>query len=123
MQTNNNTFHVTGVIKDLPDNVHLTFDGLLSLTTQTSGQPPLNKDEDWFWWNCQRENVNLAAVILIHPRRFSVCYLSAPEDKGGRGDFKRPCNAQSNNKYLEMVLVIIGILIYQSQAMKLMKNI
>lgn len=33
LKTDNNQFKVTGVIKDLPDNVHLKFEGLLSYST------------------------------------------------------------------------------------------
>ncbi|KOF02203.1 hypothetical protein OB69_13280 [Roseivirga seohaensis subsp. aquiponti] len=37
IETDNNNFKVTGIIKDLPDNVHLTFEGLISISTITSG--------------------------------------------------------------------------------------
>lgn len=45
VKTDNNTFTVKGIIKDLPGNVHLTFNGLISYSTITSGQPPLNAQQ------------------------------------------------------------------------------
>ncbi len=45
LSTDINNYKVTGLIKDLPDNVHLTYDGLISLTTITSGQPPLSAQQ------------------------------------------------------------------------------
>lgn len=45
VKTDQNTFTVKGVIKDLPDNVHLTFNGLISYTTITSGQPLLTTEQ------------------------------------------------------------------------------
>lgn len=42
MKTDANTFEVTGVIKDLPENVHVKFDGLLSYRTLEAAQPPMN---------------------------------------------------------------------------------
>lgn len=45
VKTDNNTFTVKGVIEDLPDNVHLNFNGLLSYTTITSGQPALTPQQ------------------------------------------------------------------------------
>ncbi len=45
VKTDNNTFKVTGIIEDLPDNVHLTFNGLISYSTITSGQPALTPQQ------------------------------------------------------------------------------
>lgn len=41
VKTDGNTFNVKGVIEDVPDNVHLRFNALISFTTATSGQPAL----------------------------------------------------------------------------------
>ena len=41
VKTDGNTFNVKGVIEDLPDNVHLRFNALISFSTATSGQPAL----------------------------------------------------------------------------------
>ena len=45
IKTDNNNYNVTGVLKDLPDNLHLTFEGLVSASTLTSGQPPLTSQQ------------------------------------------------------------------------------
>lgn len=45
IQTDGNTFTVKGVIADLPNNVHLTFNVLMSYATSTSGQPPLSAQQ------------------------------------------------------------------------------
>ncbi|OEK01563.1 hypothetical protein BFP97_08535 [Roseivirga sp. 4D4] len=45
VKTDQNTFTVKGIIEDVPDNVHLRFNGLISFTTATSGQPPLNAQQ------------------------------------------------------------------------------
>lgn len=54
VKTDNNTFTVKGIIKDLPDNVHLTFNGLASFSTLLSGQPPLTAQQrSQQLWNIQ----------------------------------------------------------------------
>ena len=63
LETDNNNFKVTGIIKDLPDNLHLTFEGLISLSTLTSGQPALTNDQkaNQLW------NVQLYSYLLLPP--------------------------------------------------------
>lgn len=61
MKTDNLTLKVTGVIKDLPDNVHLTFDGLISDVTNTSGQPPVTAQQR----QGQLWNIQLYTYILL----------------------------------------------------------
>lgn len=54
VRTDQNTFTVKGIIKDLPDNVHLRFNGLISYTTITSQQPILNAQQrSGQLWNIQ----------------------------------------------------------------------
>lgn len=67
VKTDNNTFTVKGIIKDLPDNVHLTFNGLISFTTITSGQPPLDAQQrtNQLW------NIQTYSYVLL-PRNFNV---------------------------------------------------
>lgn len=65
IKTDNNTFSITGIIKDLPDNLHLNFDGLISYSTITSGQPPLtNQQKAQRLWNVQ-----LYSYLLL-PKNF-----------------------------------------------------
>jgi len=45
LKTDQNQFEVTGVIKDLPENVHLKFEGLLSYATLEAALPPLNAQQ------------------------------------------------------------------------------
>ncbi|MFY0592537.1 ABC transporter permease [Roseivirga sp.] len=45
VKTDGNTFNVTGVIEDVPTNVHLRFNALISMTTATSGQPVLTSQQ------------------------------------------------------------------------------
>lgn len=45
VKTDQNTFTVKGIIEDVPDNVHLRFNALISFSTATSGQPPLNAQQ------------------------------------------------------------------------------
>lgn len=61
MKTDNLTLKVTGVVKDLPDNVHLSFDGLISDVTNTSGQPPITAQQrqNQLW------NIQLYTYILL----------------------------------------------------------
>ena len=67
VKTDNNTFTVTGVIKDLPDNVHLNFNGLISYTTITSTQPPMNAQARMgaLW------NVQTYSYVLL-PKNYDV---------------------------------------------------
>lgn len=45
VKTDANTFNVKGVIEDVPDNVHLRFNALVSYSTATSGQPALTSQQ------------------------------------------------------------------------------
>ena len=67
VKTDQNTFTVKGVIKDLPDNVHLTFNGLISYTTITSGQPPLNAQQR----TGQLWNIGTYSYVLL-PKNYDV---------------------------------------------------
>lgn len=67
VKTDQNTFTVKGVIKDLPDNVHLTFNGLISYSTITSGQPPLNAQQRM----SQLWNVGTYSYVLL-PKNYDV---------------------------------------------------
>ncbi len=69
LKTDNNSFGVTGIIKDLPKNLHLTYEGLISLT----GQPSLNAQQKArrLW------NVLLYSYVLL-PQNFDAKIL---EDK------------------------------------------
>lgn len=67
VRTDSNTLTVTGVIKDLPDNVHLNFNGLISYTTLTSGQPPLNAQQR----SGQLWNIGTFSYILL-PKNYDV---------------------------------------------------
>lgn len=67
VKTDDNTFTVKGIIKDLPDNVHLTFNGLISFTTITSGQPPLNAQQR----SQQLWNIQTYSYVLL-PKNFNV---------------------------------------------------
>ncbi len=67
LKTDNSSYSVTGIIEDLPDNLHLTFDGLISSTTLTSGQPALNNQQkaQALW------NVQLYSYLLL-PKNYDV---------------------------------------------------
>jgi len=67
IKTDNNNYNVTGIIKDLPDNLHLTFEGLISATTLTSGQPALTSQQraQGLW------NVGLYSYIML-PKNYDV---------------------------------------------------
>ncbi|MFT7056860.1 MAG: putative ABC transport system permease protein, partial [Roseivirga sp.] len=54
---------VTGIIEDLPDNLHLTFEGLVSFTTITSLRPPMNgaQKTNQLW------NVQLYSYLMLPP--------------------------------------------------------
>lgn len=67
VETDQNTFTVKGVIKDLPDNVHLTFNGLISYTTITSGQGPLNAQQRM----SQLWNIGTYSYVLL-PKNYDV---------------------------------------------------
>ncbi|HEY9117607.1 MAG TPA: FtsX-like permease family protein, partial [Roseivirga sp.] len=67
VKTDANTFTVKGVIEDVPDNVHLRFNGLISYTTITSGQPPLNAQQR----TGQLWNVGTYSYILL-PKNYEV---------------------------------------------------
>ena len=67
VKTDLNTFTVKGIIKDLPDNVHLRFNGLISYTTITSGQPPLNAQQR----TGQLWNVSTYSYVLL-PKNYEV---------------------------------------------------
>lgn len=67
LETDNGRFKVTAVIKDLPDNVHLTYDGLVSLHTLSSGQPPLNAQQK----SGQLWNVALYSYVKL-PKNFNA---------------------------------------------------
>lgn len=45
VKTDQNTFTVKGIIEDVPDNVHLRFNALISFSTATSGQPALTAQQ------------------------------------------------------------------------------
>tara|TARA_R110000796_G_scaffold71409_4_gene162106 strand:+ start:27656 stop:30118 length:2463 start_codon:yes stop_codon:yes gene_type:complete len=67
LETDRNNLKVTGIIKDLPDNLHLTFEGLISMSTITSGQPILTSQEkaNQLW------NVSLYSYIML-PKNYDV---------------------------------------------------
>ncbi len=67
LKTDNNNYSVTGIIEDLPDNLHLTFEGLVSM----SGQPVLNASQKArrLW------NVQLYSYILV-PENFDINILN-----------------------------------------------
>lgn len=67
LETDNNRYIVKGVIKDLPDNVHLSYDGLIAISTQTVGQPPLNAQQR----SNQLWNISLYSYIML-PRNYNV---------------------------------------------------
>jgi putative ABC transport system permease protein len=67
LETDNNRFKVTGVIKDMPDNVHLTYDGLISLHTQRAGQPPLTAQQK----SGQLWNIALYSYLKL-PKNYDV---------------------------------------------------
>ncbi|PWL28397.1 ABC transporter permease [uncultured Roseivirga sp.] len=67
VKTDQNTFTVKGVIKDLPDNVHLTFNGLISYSTLTSGQPPMNAQQRM----SQLWNIGTYSYVLL-PKNYDV---------------------------------------------------
>jgi putative ABC transport system permease protein len=66
LKTDNTSFNVTGVIKDMPDNLHLTFEGLISL----SNPRPLNAQQKArrLW------NVQVYSYVLL-PENFDVKIL------------------------------------------------
>lgn len=67
LKTDNTNFSVTGIIEDLPDNLHLTFEGLVSM----SGQPVLNAQQKArrLW------NVQLYSYVLL-PKNFDTNILN-----------------------------------------------
>jgi len=67
VKTDTNTFTVKGIIKDLPDNVHLTFNGLISYSTISSGQPPLNAQQR----SGQLWNIGTYSYVLM-PKNYDV---------------------------------------------------
>lgn len=67
VKTDANTFTVKGVIEDVPDNVHLRFNGLISYTTITSAQPPLNAQQR----TGQLWNIGTYSYILL-PKNYEV---------------------------------------------------
>lgn len=67
LETDNSRFKVTGVIKDMPDNVHLSYDGLISLHTQRAGQPPLTAQQK----SGQLWNIALYSYVKL-PKNFNV---------------------------------------------------
>jgi len=66
VKTDNNTFTIKGVIEDLPDNVHLTFNGLISYATITSGQGPLTAQQR----SNQLWNIQTYSYLLL-PKGFN----------------------------------------------------
>ena len=67
LETDNNRFIVSGVIKDLPDNVHMTYDGLVSMSTITSQQGPLNAQQK----SQQLWNISLYSYLVL-PKNYDV---------------------------------------------------
>jgi putative ABC transport system permease protein len=67
VKTDTNTFTVKGIIKDVPDNVHLTFNGLISFSTITSGQGPLTAQQR----SGQLWNVQTYSYVLL-PKGYNV---------------------------------------------------
>jgi len=61
---NNNSFKVTGVFNDLPDNTHMKFDMLMSMSTlaRMFGQERFNSLEPMAFWN-----VNMYSYVLLKP--------------------------------------------------------
>lgn len=67
VKTDANTFTVTGVIEDVPDNVHLRFNALVSYSTATSGQPALTAQQrSGALWN-----IALYSYIML-PKGYDV---------------------------------------------------
>lgn len=67
VKTDGNTFKVTGVIEDLPNNVHLTFNALISYSTATSGQPTLTPQQR----TGQLWNIALYSYVKL-PKNYDV---------------------------------------------------
>lgn len=67
VKTDNLTLNVTGIIEDVPDNVHLDFNGLVSFTTASSGQPALTQQQkaNQLW------NIALYSYIKL-PKNYNV---------------------------------------------------
>ncbi|WP_069836648.1 ABC transporter permease [Roseivirga misakiensis] len=67
VKTDANTFNVTGVIEDVPSNVHLRFNALISFTTATSGQPALTAQQkaNQLW------NIALYSYIKL-PKNYDI---------------------------------------------------
>lgn len=76
VKTDNNTFTVKGIIKDLPDNVHLTFNGLISYSTITSTRGPLNAQQR----TQQLWGVGTYSYILL-PRNYDVSIIHNKSDE------------------------------------------
>ena len=66
LKTDNTSFNVTGIIKDMPDNLHLTFEGLITLTNPR----PMNAQQKArrLW------NVQLYSYVLL-PENFDAKIL------------------------------------------------
>ena len=67
LESDNQNFLITGVIKDLPDNVHLSYDGLASMSTITSQQGPLNAQQK----SQQLWNISLYSYLML-PKNYDV---------------------------------------------------
>ncbi|MHA7101739.1 ABC transporter permease [Roseivirga pacifica] len=67
VKTDANTFTIKGIIEDLPDNVHLRFNGLFSFATVTSGQPPMNAQQRM----SQLWNVGTYSYVML-PKNYNV---------------------------------------------------
>lgn len=93
IKTDFGTLKVTGIIEDLPDNLHLTFEALVSFTTITSGQPvpDANQRANQLW------NVQLYSYLMLPPNydaqiiydkfpAFFEKYMAPLVEQAGLGD-------------------------------------
>lgn len=67
LETDQNNFQVTGVIKDLPDNVHLKYDALASINTFFVGQGPLTAQQR----SQQLWNIQLYSYVML-PKNYNL---------------------------------------------------
>lgn len=63
LKTHNNSFSVTGIIKDIPDNLHLTFEGLISFSNPRALNAQQKARRLW--------NVQMYSYVLL-PENFDV---------------------------------------------------
>lgn len=67
LETDQNNYQVTGVIKDLPDNVHLKYDALASINTLSAGQGPITAQQR----SQQLWNIQLYSYVML-PKHYNL---------------------------------------------------